>query len=116
MQICSVSPNKPLTFMLRSNMRNLTSYKPNNFVNCGIGRENETAQKKKKPITRFLSLVGVFVCPCYGAAGRTRTDTVSLPPDFESGASANFTTTANAIAKLYYHNREQFAIVERHIL
>ena len=51
-----------------------------------------------------------------GARGRTRTDTVSLPPDFESGASANFTTTANAIAKLYYHNREQFAIVERHIL
>lgn len=59
MQICSVSPNKPLTFMLRSNMRNLTSYKPNNFVNCGIGRENETVQKKKKPITRFLSRRGV---------------------------------------------------------
>lgn len=66
------------------------------------------------------TLSEIFVrsfCVCLGgAAGRTRTDTVSLPPDFESGASANFTTTANAIAKLYYHNREQFAIVERHIL
>ena len=30
-----------------------------------------------------------------GAAGRTRTDTVSLPLDFESSASANFTTAAN---------------------
>ena len=30
-----------------------------------------------------------------GAAGRSRTDTVSLPPDFESGASANFTTAAH---------------------
>ncbi len=72
--------------------------------------------KRKRNRLLGFSLVGVFVCPCYGAAGRTRTDTVSLPPDFESGASANFTTTANAIAKLYYHNREQFAIVERHIL
>ena len=31
---------------------------------------------------------------CFGAAGRGRTDTVSLPPDFESGASANSTTAA----------------------
>ncbi len=30
----------------------------------------------------------------YGAAGRGRTVTVSLPPDFESGASANSTTAA----------------------
>ena len=29
-----------------------------------------------------------------GAAGRSRTDTVSLPLDFESSASANFTTAA----------------------
>lgn len=29
-----------------------------------------------------------------GAAGRGRTDTVSLPRDFESRASANFTTAA----------------------
>lgn len=49
--------------MLRSNMRNLTSYKPNNFVNCGIGRENETVQKKKKPITRFLSRRGCSYAP-----------------------------------------------------
>ena len=30
----------------------------------------------------------------YGAAGRGRTDTVSLPRDFESRAAANFTTAA----------------------
>ncbi len=30
----------------------------------------------------------------HGAAGRGRTVTVSLPPDFESGASANSTTAA----------------------
>ena len=34
--------------------------------------------------------------PAFGAAGRTRTDTVSLPLDFESSASANFTTAAYA--------------------
>ncbi len=36
-------------------------------------------------------------CFFVGAAGRTRTDTVSLPLDFESSASANFTTAAYAI-------------------
>ena len=30
----------------------------------------------------------------YGAQGRNRTDTVSLPLDFESSASTNFTTRA----------------------
>lgn len=30
----------------------------------------------------------------YGARGRTRTGTVSLPVDFESTASTNFTTRA----------------------
>ena len=39
----------------------------------------------------FNAKRGIF----YGAAGRTRTDTVSLPQDFESSASANFTTAAN---------------------
>ena len=34
-----------------------------------------------------------------GAAGRGRTDTVSLPRDFESRASANFTTAANYFLK-----------------
>ena len=33
----------------------------------------------------------------FGAAGRGRTDTVSLPPDFESGASANSTTAAYSL-------------------
>jgi hypothetical protein len=36
-----------------------------------------------------------------GAEGRTRTDMVSLPLDFESSASANFTTSAFIIALLY---------------
>ena len=31
----------------------------------------------------------------FGAAGRSRTDTVSLPSDFESDASANSTTAAS---------------------
>ena len=37
--------------------------------------------------------IGIVVF--FGAAGRGRTVTVSLPPDFESGASANSTTAAN---------------------
>ena len=32
-----------------------------------------------------------------GAGDRGRTDTVSLPPDFESGTSANSITPANVI-------------------
>ena len=36
----------------------------------------------------------------YGAGGRTRTDMVSLPLDFESSASANFTTPANGVAMI----------------
>ena len=35
-----------------------------------------------------------------GAAGRSRTGTVSLPLDFESSASANFTTAAYFIVFL----------------
>ena len=33
-------------------------------------------------------------CSVYGAADRGRTDTVSLPQDFESSASASSTTSA----------------------
>ena len=33
----------------------------------------------------------------FGAQGRNRTDTVSLPLDFESSASTNFTTRAACI-------------------
>ena len=38
-----------------------------------------------------------FVLFLYGAGGRTRTGTVSLPTDFESVASANFTTPAHLL-------------------
>ena len=49
----------------------------------GLSRRN--AAKKGIPIYGYAF---------FGAAGRTRTDTVSLPLDFESSASANFTTAA----------------------
>ena len=42
-------------------------------------------------------------CFFHGAADRGRTDTVSLPLDFESSASANSTTAANHITALVYH-------------
>ena len=38
-----------------------------------------------------------------GAGGRGRTDTVSLPPDFESGTSANSITPANYQRIILYH-------------
>ena len=41
-------------------------------------------------------------CSLYGAADRGRTDTVSLPQDFESSASANSTTAA--CHQLVYYN------------
>ena len=44
-------------------------------------------------------MVRLFLC-C-GAGGRSRTGTELPPLDFESSASANFTTLANLIA-LYY--------------
>ena len=36
-------------------------------------------------------------CRLNGTEGRTRTDTVSPPPDFESGASTNSATPAQAL-------------------
>ena len=59
---------------------------------------NEDKEKRNRKCDFFF---GVFVCPFYGAGGRGRTDTVSLPLDFESSASANSTTPAFT-AKLYY--------------
>ena len=41
----------------------------------------------------------------FGAAGRARTDTVSLPRDFKSLASANSTTAACYVIKLIVPNR-----------
>ena len=43
-------------------------------------------------------------CSVYGAADRGRTDTVSLPQDFESSASANSTTAAYQTTLIVYHN------------
>ena len=38
----------------------------------------------------------------FGAEGRTRTDTISLPLDFESSASASFTTSAYCLIIITY--------------
>ncbi len=46
---------------------------------------------------------GCEICLFPGAADRGRTDTVSLPLDFESSASANSTTAANHITFSVYH-------------
>lgn len=43
----------------------------------------------------------------YGAGGRTRTDTVSLPRDFESRASTNFATPANKKSQLCFYISEK---------
>ena len=50
-----------------------------------------------------LELTG-FVLFMYGAGGRTRTGTVSLPTDFESVASANFTTPAHIYLNILAQN------------
>ena len=39
----------------------------------------------------------------YGAGGRTRTGTVSLPVDFESTTSANSITPASVKSRYYYN-------------
>ena len=44
--------------------------------------------------------------PLLGAGGGGRTRMVSLPPDFESGASANSTTPAK-LRYLLYNNAEE---------
>ena len=41
-----------------------------------------------------------------GAAGRSRTGTVSLPADFESATSANSITAAN-VTMILYNNRNE---------
>ena len=45
-----------------------------------------------------------FVLFWFGAGGRTRTGTVSLPTDFESVASANFTTPAHIYLNILAQN------------
>ena len=63
------------------------------------------ALKKRKSLDFSRDFEAIsFLSPFDGAAGRSRTDTVSLPPDFESGASANFTTAAHT-AYILYHKK-----------
>ena len=57
---------------------------------------NETKEKSSQiSLGSVLRAIGF-----YGAEGRTRTDMVLLPLDFESSASANFTTSANYAAAI----------------
>lgn len=56
----------------------------------------EVWAKEKQPLTGLLLLVG--------AGGRTRTDTDFTPQDFESSASASFTTPAQL--SIYHGGRE----------
>ena len=56
-----------------------------------------------------------------GTEGRTRTDTMSPPPDFESGASTSFATPAKnekyiRVAKLVNHNNEINKLKKDYIL
>ena len=62
-----------------------------------------------------------------GTEGRTRTDTVSPPPDFESGASTNSATPAQAsIITIngretmgfvnYFSGRDSFFVMNREII
>ena len=55
----------------------------------------DACANEKQPLTGLLLLVG--------AGGRTRTDTDFTPQDFESSASANFTTPAHL--QLYHAER-----------
>ena len=56
---------------------------------------SDACANEKQPLTGLLLLVG--------AGGRTRTDTDFTPQDFESSASANFTTPAHL--QLYHATR-----------
>ena len=56
---------------------------PDGKLTPHTGTQNKNALSKEKAFS-------------IGADDRSRTDTVSLPLDFESSASANFTTSANA--------------------
>ena len=61
-------------------------------------KQSTFGQNRNHPLTKiFLSIDGVL----FGAGGRTRTDTVSLPRDFKSLVSADFTTAAKSRHKIY---------------
>ena len=64
-----------------------------------------------------LDLPPRFVLFLFGADGRTRTGTVSLPTDFESVASANFTTSAyylNILAQNFAFGNSSRRIYKNH--
>ena len=77
-------------------------------LNASLEPENEY-KKEKTPINRdfllttFLSKVTSY----YGAGGRTRTGTVSLPMDFESITSTNSITPACIMEKSFAKAAEQ---------
>ena len=62
----------------------------------------EKCQKLGHHIHQHKKGASKNACSLYGAADRGRTDTVSLPQDFESSASANSTTAA--CHQLVYYN------------
>ena len=70
----------------------MSFYSPKHFPN-----HSKNAKKtKKKPPKPTIFVQKTSISGAFGAADRSRTDTVSLPRDFESRASANFTTAAYA--------------------
>ena len=62
--------------------------------------------KQKKRTSRFLSTLRFL----FGAAGRSRTGTVSLPADFESATSANSITAANVTMILYNNQNKKSSL------
>lgn len=59
-----------------------------------IPLEKYLANYLESPTVKGISILGINLIK-HGTGDRTRTDTVSLQPDFESGASTNFATPAN---------------------
>jgi hypothetical protein len=52
---------------------------------------------KNQEVMCHCEPLGTFLKVFNGTEGRSRTDTVSPPPDFESGASTNSATPAQAL-------------------
>ena len=64
--------------------------------------ERETRFEPATPtLARLCSTPELFPQKVSGARGRTRTDTRLPLPDFESGASTDFTTRANKELRFY---------------
>ena len=71
------------------------------------------ATKMKGAVSQTSNLK-FWYSPFSGAGDRGRTDTVSLPPDFESGTSANSITPADA--KWLYNIHQNKSIETKWIL